>query len=147
MKRTMQVVLGVLLAACPAWAALGQSVQSVKSDQARMGGLLRSQEFAAYTVHEISQTDGHVVREYVSRAGVVFGVVWEGPTMPDLSLLLGSYFEQFQKAAATNARGRGPLYFQSGSLVVASGGHLRSFRGRAYLMNVIPAGMTEAVVR
>jgi hypothetical protein len=146
----LKVALGIAIFASPAWAALGQSAESVKADQERLGGVLRTQEFVGYTIHEISQPDGRVVREYVSRAGVVFGVVWEGPFMPNLSQLLGPYFEQFQKAAtpaSDSPRRRGPLYVQTGMLVVASGGHMRSFHGRAYLINLIPAGLTEAVLR
>ena len=150
MRRMLQVALGIALFGTPAWAALGQSADSVKSDREKLGGELRSQEFAGYTVHEITQPGGRVVREYVSRAGVVFGVVWEGPLMPDLSLLLGPYFEQFQKATAATGEGprrRGPLYLQTGALVVASGGHMRSFHGRAYLITLFPAGLTESVLR
>jgi len=149
MKRILQVGLGIALSAAPAWAALGQSVDSIKAEHERMGGTLRAQQFTGYTVHELSQADGHVVREYVSPAGLVFGVVWDGPTMPDISLLLGSYMEQLQKAMAASStpRRRGPLYIQAGNLVVVSGGHMRSFHGRAYLTNLIPAGLTEAVLR
>lgn len=151
MRGMVKVALGVLLSAAPAWAGLGQSADSVKTDQARMGGQLRSQDFPAYTVHEITQPDGHVVREYVSRAGVVFGVVWEGPTMPDLPNLLGPYFEQLQKAIAAASSGsprrRGPLYVQTGALVVASAGHMRAFHGRAYVITLMPTGLTEAVLR
>jgi Protein of unknown function (DUF2844) len=150
MRRMLVIALGVGLLAVPAWGALGQTADSVKADRERMGGELRSQQFTGYTVHEISQPDGHLVREYVSPAGVVFGVVWAGPTMPDLSQLLGAYFDQLQKAVAATKdapRRRGPLYVQTGALVVASGGHMRSFHGRAYLINLIPAGLTEAVLR
>jgi len=149
MRRMLQVIFGVAVLALPAWGALGQSSDSVKADRERLGGELRSQEFTGYTVHEISQPGGHVVREYVSRAGVVFGVAWDGPTMPNLSQLLGTYFEQFQKAMSNSEtpHRRGPVYVQAGPLVVASGGHMRSFHGRAYLITMIPAGMTEAVVR
>jgi len=149
MKKILQLALGIAVTAAPAWAALGQSADSVKADHERMGGTLRAQQFTGYMVHEISQPDGHVVREYVSPAGLVFGVVWDGPTMPDLSLLLGSYMGQLQKAMAASStpRRHGPLYMQAGNLVVVSGGHMRSFHGRAYLTNLIPAGLTEAVLR
>ena len=149
MRRLLELALGVAVFAAPAWGALGQSADSVKADREKMGGELRTQEFNGYTVHEISQPDGRAVREYVSRAGVVFGVVWDGPSMPDLSQLLGAYFEQLQKAVAAQEgpRRRGPLYLQAGALVVASGGHMRSFHGRAYVITLMPAGLTEAVLR
>ena len=112
-----------------------------------MAGQLRSATFDHYTVHEITTAGGMVVREYVSPTGMVFGVVWEGETMPDLPQLLGPYYSQFRDAVASIHRHRGPVYVQAGPLVVESGGHMRAFRGRAYLTNLIPAGLTKDVVR
>lgn len=147
MRRLLEIAVGVALFALPAWGTLGERADSVQTDRERMAGALRSQQFAGYTVHEISQTDGRVVREFVSSAGVVFGVVWDGPTMPDLAQLLGTHFDEFRKAIPAGPARRGPLYVQTGALVVASGGHMRSFHGRAYLINLIPAGLSEAVLR
>ena len=45
-----------------------------------------------YTVHEMRASTGTTVREYVSASGKVFGVAWEGPTLPDLRQVLGVYF-------------------------------------------------------
>ena len=149
MRKILSFLLVLAFGAIPLWASLGQSEQSVHADQQRMAGQLRSATFDGYTVHEITAAGGAVVREYVSPAGVVFGVVWEGTTMPDLSELLGPYFPQFQEAsaAAIAHRRRGPLYVQAGPLVVESGGHMRAFRGRAYVTNLIPANLTKDVVR
>jgi len=77
----------------------------------------------------------------------VFGVVWEGPAMPDLSQLLGAYFPHFRDSVAAHPHRRGPVYVQSGSLVIESGGHMRAFRGRAYLTNLIPSNLNKDVVR
>jgi len=147
MRRLWGVLSAVFFLAAPAFAGLGQTVDSVKADREAMGGVMRSQTFERYTVHQITQPDGRMLREYVSPSGVVFGVVWEGPTMPNLSQALGAYFEEFQRAAAATSRRRGPLYVHSGALVVVSTGHMRSFQGFAYVTGLIPAGVTEAVLR
>jgi hypothetical protein len=141
------ILLALILGAVPVWAALGEPEQSVHADQRRMAGQLKSATFEGYTVHEITAAGGAVVREYVSPVGTVFGVVWEGPTMPDLSQLLGSYFSQFQQAAATSRHRRGPLFVQAGPLVVESGGRMRAFRGRAYVTSLVPANLTKDVIR
>jgi Protein of unknown function (DUF2844) len=147
MRKLLSVLLVLVLGAVPTWASLGLSEQSVHEDQQRMAGQLKSATFDGYTVHEITGTGGMVVREYVSPVGTVFGVVWEGPTLPDLSQLLGPYFSQFKQAAANSPHRRGPLYVHDGPLVVESGGHMRAFRGRAYVTSLIPGNLTKDVIR
>ena len=129
------------------WAALGQTVDSVASDQQRMEGRMRTTVLQSYTVHEISRDDGTVVNEYVSPAGKVFGVAWQGPTMPNLEQLLGAYFPQFQSASRAAVHRRASIVVRSGDLVIESGGHPRSFRGRAYVGALVPANVSQAVVQ
>jgi len=147
MRKILSFLLVLVFGAIPSWASLGLSEQSVHADQQRMAGQLKSATFDGYTVHEITAPGGVVVREYVSPVGTVFGVVWESPTMPDLSQLLGPYFSQFQQAAANSPHRRGPLYVHDGPLVVESGGHMRALRGRAYVTSLIPANLTKDVIR
>jgi hypothetical protein len=147
MKIRWGILLTVLLAAAPMWAALGEPEQSVQADRERMAAQVRRTAFAGYTLHELSTQDGRKVREFVSPSGTVFGVAWEGSTMPDLSQLLGSYFASFQQAAASPTRRHGPLFVQVGPLVVASGGHARSLRGLAYVTDLIPANVSKDVIQ
>lgn len=99
---------------------------------------------AASAVHEYRTADGGTVRAFTNASGAVFGIAWQTPTAPNLSQMLGQRFEAFQKAAANQRRG--PLYVHTGDLVVESSGHMRDFRGRAYLAGMIPAGASPAVV-
>jgi hypothetical protein len=100
-----------------------------------------------YTVHEISADDGTVIREYVSPAGKVFGVSWTGPTIPDLTQLLGTYNTEFQTAVHATRGRRNSAAVHNPDLVVESSGHMRSFRGRAYLHTMLPSGVTQDVVQ
>ena len=59
---------------------------------------------AAYTVREITLGSGTVIHEYTSAAGSVFGLAWQGPTMPDLASLLGSYFRSTPQASRRRTR-------------------------------------------
>lgn len=49
---------------------------------------------ADHFVHTITLSSGTVVREYVAPNGVVFGVAWNDPTLPDLEATLGAAFDR-----------------------------------------------------
>ena len=147
MRKILSFLLVLAFGITPSWASLGQSEASVHEDRQHMAGQMKSATFQHYTVHEITAAGGMVVREYVSPTGMVFGIVWEGVTMPDLPQLLGPYFSQFRDAVASPRRHRGAVYVQAGPLVVESGGHMRAYRGRAYVTSLIPADLTKDVVR
>src|SRR5262252_3454932 len=83
-------------------AALGGDAATVQTDRVQMkGALLRITSTETFTVHEMRSPSGPTVREYLSPAGKVFGVAWDGPTTPDLQQLLGSYYDEYQRAART----------------------------------------------
>lgn len=147
MKALTTVVLSLLFAA-PAWSVLGEPERTVTSDQQRLQGELRSETRQGYTVHEITAADGMKVKEYVAPGGMVFGVSWSGPVMPDLQNLLGTYFAEFQKSAdsAPAPRRRG-LAVRTDRVVVESAGHMRAFHGRAYVPSLLPGQITEEVVQ
>lgn len=147
MKIFLAVFVVLLLGSTPGWAVLGEYENSVNSDQQRMHAQLRQVARAGYTVKELSAEHGRVVREYVSSAGIVFGVAWQGPTMPDLRQLLGSYFGQVQQAAQSRKHFGGPLLINNKELVLVSGGHMRSFHGRAYAPSLVPANLSPEVVQ
>lgn len=142
MQRLNTVLLTTLLVMAPlsAFAALGGNAGSA----ARTPSTPRTQMSATlsngYTIQEQVTESGISVREYVSAQGVVFAVVWEGPTMPDLQQLLGSYFPQFSNAMSQRRdRGvRGPVALKQDDLVVESRGHLRDYSGRAYVPSLLP---------
>ena len=98
----------------------------------------------SYTVHETTLPTGTLVRQYVSSTGVVFAVIWSGPFMPDLRQLLGPHFDTM--VARQTKENRADHRFVSQhepDMVIESGGHPRSFVGRAYLPSALPAGVVE----
>ena len=136
------------VAAAPAFAVLGGDAASVQADQAHINASLRVSQSNGYAVHELSSPTGSVVREFVSSYGKVFAIAWQASSPPDLRQLLGSYFDEFQKAAALNHKpGRAPTFVQHSGLVVQLGGHMRSFTGRAYLPDQLPAGVRTEDIR
>jgi uncharacterized protein DUF2844 len=136
-----------LLLSAPCWAVLGESEESVASDREHLHGELRSTVQDRFVVHEIGTADGTTVREYTSPAGVVFAVSWQGPFVPDMAQLLGSYFPEFREAGRSPVRRRRPLAVRTEHLVVEMGGHMRAFYGRVYLPGALPEGVSESDVR
>jgi hypothetical protein len=135
----------------PVTAALGGDETSVQNDRAHMrAALLGIRRAERYTVHEMQESSGTKVREYVSTTGTVFGVAWDGPWQPDLRQVLGTYFAQYvQTASATRTRrpGHGPLLIQEPGLVVQLSGHPRAFAGRAYVPALLPQGLGLDTIR
>ena len=130
------------------WAVLGDTAASVLNDQARIKGTLRSVDNRTYVMHEITSTDGIVVREFVSPQGAVFGVAWEGQFRPDLQQLLGPYYQQAQQAqAAPQRRGRAPVVIETPGLVIYETGHMRSFHGQAFIPQLVPQGVQASDIR
>jgi hypothetical protein len=144
------MMLTILAIPFPAVASLGGDTKSVQADQARLHGTLRSTTNGTYTVNEIRAPTGVVLREYVSLAGKVFGVAWQGPSRPDLRQVLGAYFEPFMEAVQaqkTPRVARGPLVIEQAGLVVEMGGHMRSFFGRAYIPEIMPPDVTAKEIQ
>ena len=141
------IVWGVWLGASPAWAILGQPAASVRTDQQALQAQRRTVAYDSYVVEHLEAADGTVVREYVSRAGQVFGLAWQGPTVPDMTQLLGAYFPAYQEALPAAVPQRGPWRVQTGALVVELSGHLGAFAGRAYLPSLVPSPLTPEVIQ
>jgi hypothetical protein len=143
-SRLLVATLMMSAAALPARASLGGDAASIQADQLRMQGSLKITATSSYTVHEIQGATGTVVREYVSGEGKVFGLAWQGPRPPDMRQVLGSYFDQYiqaAKAQSGNRMGRRPLLIEQPGLVVQMGGHPRAFNGKAYVPEMLPAGV------
>ncbi len=145
---TLLAALASLVAAValPASAALGGDTATVEADVAHLQGRLKIARVQRYAVHEIEAPHGTVVREYVSPAGRVFGVAWNGPVKPDLRQVLGPYFDTYVEAVAKR-KARGPVQVVLPGLVVQSSGHMRAFVGSAYLPDGLPEGVAAGEIQ
>lgn len=98
-----------------------------------------------YTVQELQLETGTMVQQYVTSAGLVFAISWRGPVLPDLSILLGDYFNEFKQGteqARVAGRRGAPVNMERAGLVVRSNGRMRNFFGHAYAPDLIPAGVS-----
>jgi len=129
-------------------AALGGPASSVAVDQTRMKAMRQVKAGTAFNIHEITTDTGTVVREYVSSAsGQVFAVTWQGPFMPDLKQVLGDHFATFVESTGQERIGRGHALVSRPEVVIHSGGHMRSFTGKAYLPGQLPEGVRIEDIR
>jgi hypothetical protein len=93
------------------------------------------------SVTTITDDGGTTLREYVTADGQIVAYTWEGPTMPDLHKLLGKRFQTFRAGAAQSVnRHMGRVVHED--FVVESGGQMRSYIGRAWLPEALPAGIS-----
>jgi hypothetical protein len=145
------VALALACNVVAAQASLGGNRTSVELDRIQMKveqGARLTLSSAGYTVHETTLPAGTLVRQYVSTAGLVFAVTWSGPFKPDLRQLLGPHFDMMISRQAGHIHAGHPFINQQESdLVIESGGHPRSFVGRAYLPNALPAGVTAEKIQ
>jgi hypothetical protein len=132
------------------WAELGGDANTVAVDQRQMQGSGRIMRMSLdYAIHEYEANSGTLVREYVSPEGKVFGVAWQGPRIPDLGLLLGAYYVQYERAASAvrDERHRGPLVVQEPGLVAQSVERPRGVSGWAYVPGLLPVGVRAEEIR
>jgi hypothetical protein len=143
---SVAVLALVLLWALPGFATLGEDASSIQADQAHLNASVRVVAAQLYSVHEMQTPTGTTIRQYVSPAGQVFAISWQGFS-PDLHQLLGAHFDEYMAAASQTAhRGRG-VHIETGDLVFDSGGHMRYVVGRAFLRSKLPSGVSSDEIR
>lgn len=131
-----------------AFAELGGDVNSVERDRVRMNAVVTVRPMGRYTVHEMTSDSGSTVREFSAPDGKVFAVTWQGPFHPDYQQLLGPYFAQLQQASRQQRRPRrAPLTIETPGFVFQSYGHFRDLAGRAYVPQMLPAGLGMEEIR
>jgi len=147
MKSLLAVLLMLMAGSFPAWAALGDNAASVDADAATLRGKHVIVARHGFTLHQITTPDGSVVHEFISPVGIVFGVSWQGHSIPDLHQLLGSYMTNLQEGQRTRFLPRRAVTIEGDNFRFFSFGYMHSFRGRAYVPGLIPADLTAEVIQ
>lgn len=145
--RSAVLALALATACAPAAAALGEDASSVAADAAQLQAKTDVATGYRFDVHRLLLPSGIAVKEYVSPAGMVFAVSWQGPDMPDLQQILGRYFQTYVDALQNQEGAGAPGTVRLPGLVVQSGGHMRAFSGRAYVPLMLPQGVLEKEIQ
>lgn len=149
-RRLIALLIGLgfaaffLAAAGPVQAALGESVDSVASDQTALAAKRVTKTVrTGYTVQEL-RSDSVTLREYVAPTGIIFAIAWNGLIHPDLTPLLGSYAGEYRTAQQHVLRQRGSRHrrVETEQIIVEKWGHMRNLQGRAYVPALIPSGVS-----
>ena len=143
MKSILTALLMLSIGSVPAWAALGDTVASVDSDTQALHGRHVLIAKAGYNLHQITLKDGGVIKEFVSPAGMVFGISWTGPFAPNLQQLLGTYLTHYQQGQVVQHVPRRMITIHGDNFVYTSSGTMRNFRGRAYVPGLVPAKISR----
>jgi len=148
-KAILSTLLVLALGRMPALAGLGQPEASVTSDQLHMKSEHRVEQFQAYKVHELANTEGAVVREYVSPEGTVFGITWHGRSTPDMNQLLGNYVNNFATATRdqTQIRQRRGITVKTNDFVYTNFCRMGVCTGSAYAPKLLPSNVSVEVMR
>ena len=151
--RALVTLCAALLALCapfPAHAVLGGDEADLPSDAANARMELRAviASQTRFRVHEMKDPARNVrVRQFANRDGKIFGVAWDGPVKPDLSLALGPYFDRYQATVQAGGRVHGVRQVHAAGLEVRLSGHMRHFSGAAWAPNLVPTDVDPGVVR
>ena len=135
-----------------AWAGLGEKPIStggsspvvLRSLQAVSVASKTAAAAQSYLTQVVTLETGTSVTEYVTSAGLVFAVKWDGPVLPDYAQILGGQAPAFRTALQTTGqvgRRSGAVAVSQNGLVVSSTGHMGSYRGYAYLTALVPDGV------
>jgi hypothetical protein len=146
---TLSAALSVLLPVSAAHAELGGTMAGTQANSTdyTQGSAPVTLLNGAVLMRTSVDAGGTTVNEYASSAGRIFAYTWQGPTMPDLPTLLGSYNAAYRAGAgaAAGVSGQHDLHASrvaQTDVVVESGGQMRSYVGRAWLPAGLPAGVT-----
>ena len=147
LKLVLPLLVALLLGAPDVRACLGQTELRIREESRTLRGTLHRTERKGYSIIRIERQDGTLVTQYLNANGLVFGVTWQAPGVPDMKTLLGAYFPEFQRALRARGHRSGPLILRTKNLEVESLGHMRAFHGRIYVPGLLPKELTAEVIR
>jgi hypothetical protein len=132
-----------------AQATLGETAGSFESNRVVLKSVHKATTTqGAYTIQE-DVSDAATIRQYISSSGVIFAVTWNGVSHPDLTSLLGSYYDEYSQALQKRTRtpGRRHVQIRGNRVVVEKWGHMRNLQGRAYVPGLLPSGVNLNEIR
>ena len=147
--RVLILIILFVLHSPSSHAALGGAPSDLEvKNSTRKAQSLASVAHQNYRVNDSILSSGTMVHEYISSRNVVFAVSWNGPFLPDLQTLLGKYFDTMVAEAGKQPRaGRSQLRVSRPDVSIFSGGHMRAYEGRAWVVSEFPAGFNVSDIQ
>jgi hypothetical protein len=139
----------VLLTLMPAWAGLGDFERTIQEEKVKMHARHSVSVKPQYSVHDLQNSDGANIRQYVGRDGRVFAVVWHTLYKPDLSSILGSSYLTYAQSTRASAQRFGiqrRFRHESLEVVVQATAHLNVFSGYAFRQSMLPPGFSPSIL-
>ncbi len=143
MIKYLNFFLITLIVSPIAYASLGGDASSINGDLDAKSSKVLTTHSAQYSVHELSKK-GLRLHEFLGTDGKIFAIAWQGKVHPDLSIVMGSHFSEFQaalKKLRKNHRRFGMA--EVGDLHLEMGGAMGSVHGRVWLSSRIPGGVEK----
>jgi hypothetical protein len=144
------VVIALCANALAAGDALAQLGGTMAASQVNDNPTQRVLPGGAVRVRSTIDAGGTTINEYATRDGLIFACAWQGPTMPDLTRILGPYAERYRANAAAQFNATGHLHasrVEQPDVIIEAGGQMRSYVGRAWLPAALPADVSLADLR
>lgn len=124
-------------------ATLGEPIANADTNMQKLKGSQKASfSTSQYSVHEMT-ADGNRIKQFANAEGLVFAVSWRGISKPDLSVLFGSYFQEYKALLSTASKqpGKRNVSMETSRMVIKRGGHMRDQRGFAYVPSLVPQGL------
>lgn len=127
---------------------IGQSTGQGTGQAAQQQSVIkRSVQSTLATYNSVSTVlpSGTELTEFTNASGKVFAISWQGPTLPDLNVMLGSYFSTFKSNRERASRlwnVGSPVTASDDEVVIRSNGRMGNFSGHAYVSKMIPTGVS-----
>ncbi|BCF88009.1 DUF2844 domain-containing protein [Paraburkholderia largidicola] len=144
------VVIALCANALAAGDALAQLGGTMAASQVNDNSTQRVLPGSAVRVRSTIDAGGTTINEYATRDGLIFACAWQGPTMPDLTRILGPYAERYRANAAAQFNATGHLHasrVEQPDVIIEAGGQMRSYVGRAWLPAALPADVSLVDLR
>ena len=141
MKRLLFVLFAAALYQPMAFAVLGQHESNISTNE-KVKLIAKSHtniQSSCYNTHNL-ELSGTTLIEYSVPSGQVFAASWRGIKTPDLSVVFGSYYDEY-KAARENmniSKGQRVISVKSDNFIVSSGGQMRNMHGFGYIPALVP---------
>jgi hypothetical protein len=139
---------------CPtfAFAVLGQESASIISDSSQAETttpniqVTKVESGNAYSVYQVTTQNGVEIRQFVSSDNKVFAVVWQGESSPNLSQLLGKYFNSYE-SAVPKYKSANLQSIEQSDFIAYVGNSRGYYYGKAIIPSLIPHSLNYISIK